>query len=292
MSWQITLFYSLFILVTIYLMICAGYLFLHRYFIIFPSRKLPKVPSDFKMQYEEVYFSTTDRVLLNGWLIKGDTGKEWKEFTVILFPGNKGSMSDFLIQMSQLKEIGFNIFLFSYRGFGKSQKKWPTEDGVYKDSEAAFRYLAEKKKIHAEKTVFLGQSLGCAMASRTAREFNPHALILEGGFPSLAEPASRSVPWLPLKILTRSGFETSRFLAGTRCPVLIIHSQDDKAIPLSNAEDLFNSVKVKKKKVIISGPHAKGLEHDSKNYLEEIEKFLGEISGQGANSVEALNLKR
>ena len=65
-------------------------------------------------------------------------------------------------------------------------------------------------------------------------------------------------------------------LAG--CPVLILHSRDDKAIPHSDADVLYNAVSAEKKKVIISGPHAKGLEYDRANVLKEIKQFLRSIA--------------
>ena len=116
------------------------------------------------------------------------------------------------------------------------------------------------------------------MASHTALLFHPHALILEGGFPSLVEVAARAVKYLPLRLLTRSRFETRDFLKKISCPVLIIHSRDDKAIPLSDAHKLYDAAAGVKKIVVISGPHAKGLKHDTEKYLRETGRFLGGIS--------------
>jgi uncharacterized protein len=277
MEWP-TLILSFFIFTgMVYLMTCLFYLLLHRYFIIFPSRKLLKIPSDYALQYEEASFYTKDNTLIYGWLIKGKSVGAWKGFAIIFFPGNKGTMSDFLLQVKHLAEAGFNVFLFGYRGFGKSQRKWPVEKGVYSDSEAACEYLIKEKHIPPEKLILLGQSLGCAMASYAAIKLNPLALILEGGFPSIAEVAARAVKWLPLRILTRSRFDTKRHLEGVHCPVMIIHSSDDRAIPLSDADILLEAVHGKKKKAIISGPHAKGLEYDSTEYLKELKGFLQSI---------------
>ena len=274
MTW-LTAFSNLFIvLVMVYFITCICYLLLHRYFIIFPSRRLSLTPQDYLLEHEDVYFNTVDKVLLNGWYIKGDQAGEWKDFTIVLFPGNKGTMSDFLVQTKNLSKAGFNVFLFGYRGFGKSRGILPTEKGVYKDSEAACEYLTGKRHIRMKNIIFLGQSLGCAMAACTAVKFNPRALILEGGFPSIADVAARAVKWLPLKLLTRSRFDTKKFLEKIKCPVLIIHSRDDKAIPLSDADVLFGAVKVKKKKAVVSGPHVKGLEYDSEAYLMEMIDFL------------------
>lgn len=258
----------------VYLMICVGYFVFHRFFILFPSRKLAETPSDFHLQYEEVFFKTSDNVRLQGWFIHGKPSEECEGMTFILFPGNKGTMADFLMQISHLVKAGFHVFLFGYRGFGKSDRKRPTERGVFHDSEAACEYLLRERNIALKSIVFFGQSLGCAMASFTASRFDPRGLILEGGFPSLVEVAARAVKWLPLRLLTTSRFETQKYLADVRCPVLIVHSRDDKAIPFSDAENLFRAVSGLKKKIVISGPHAKGLENDKDRYLNEVRQFL------------------
>ena len=274
MSWTSMVLFIILFAMVLYLATCAGYLIFHRFFILFPSRKLSATPSDFHLQYEEVFFQTFDNVRLQGWLISGEPSKEWKDMNFVFFPGNKGTISDFLVPIRHLVKAGFNVFLFGYRGFGKSQKRRPTERGVYRDSEAACVYLVKEKRIPMENMVFFGQSLGCAMAAFAASRFSPRALILEGGFPSLIEVAARAVKWLPLRFLTTSRFETRKFLTDVKCPVLIAHSRDDKAIPLSDADDLFNAVSVQKEKVILSGPHAKGLEYDKEKYLNEIKQFL------------------
>jgi fermentation-respiration switch protein FrsA (DUF1100 family) len=116
------------------------------------------------------------------------------------------------------------------------------------------------------------------MASFAASRFCPRALILEGGFSSLVEVVARAVKWMPLGRLTTSRFETRRFLKGVGSPVLILHSRDDRAIPPSDADVLFNAVSARKKKVIVSGPHAKGLEYDWVNVLKEIKKFMRSIA--------------
>ena len=277
MSWPTIVLASIVFAIILYLTTCAGYFIFHRYFIFFPSRRLALTPSDFQLQYEEVFFQTVDRVRLQGWYIKGKTSEEWKDSTFLFFPGNKGSISDFLKPMSYLAKAGFHIFLFGYRGFGRSEKKRPTEKGVYRDSEAACEYLLKEKEVSVKDMIFFGQSLGCAMAALMAKRFHPRALILEGGFSSLAEVAAQAVKCLPLKRLTTSRFETRKFLLKVNCPVLIIHSYEDKAIPLSHADDLLSAVTGQKHKAIISGPHAKGLQHDPEKCLKEIKQFLETI---------------
>ncbi len=274
MSWLFVILNFILILFIIYLLLCAGYFILHRFFILFPSRKLTLKPSDFQLKYEDVFFKTRDNVKIHGWFIEGSTGEERKDTVFVLFPGNKGTISGFLEPMSYLAKSGYNVFLFSYRGFGRSQKKWPTENGVFRDSEAACEYLLRERDIPGKNIVFLGQSLGCAMAAHTSTLFDPAALIMEGAFPSVKEVAARAVKWLPLKWLTTSRFDTKHYLGKVSCPVLILHSREDRAIPLSDSNDLFNAVPGRKSRVLISGPHAKGLVYDHEKYIYAVNQFL------------------
>jgi pimeloyl-ACP methyl ester carboxylesterase len=277
MAWLTIAFSIILILFIIYLMVCAGYFIFHRFFIMFPSRKISAGPSTLNLEYEEAFLKTNDNIRIQSWFIKGTSVEEWIDLVFVLFPGNKGTISDFLEPMSYLAKSGFNVLLFSYRGFGRSQKKWPTEKGAYKDSEAACEYLLKEKNIDEKNIIFLGQSLGCAMAARMAGLYNPRALLLEGGFPSIGEVAGRAIKWLPLRLLTTSRFDTKHYLSKVECPVLILHSREDKAIPLSDANDLLDAAGCKKKMEVISGPHAKGLIYDRKKYLDAVEHFLKEI---------------
>jgi hypothetical protein len=91
MAWPTIVLASFFFAIILYLTTCAGYFIFHRYFIFFPSRKLPVTPSDFQLQYEEVFFQTGDKVRLQGWYINGKISEEQKGMTFVFFPGNKGS---------------------------------------------------------------------------------------------------------------------------------------------------------------------------------------------------------
>jgi pimeloyl-ACP methyl ester carboxylesterase len=127
---------------------------------------------------------------LHGWFVPGDRGVTW-----LWFHGNAGNISHRLENLALLHEnLGFSVFLFDYRGYGKSQGK-PTEKGVYLDAEAALDYLYSRKDVNRQSIVYFGRSLGTAVAVEMAARHPPDGLILESAFPSISFMARRLYPF-------------------------------------------------------------------------------------------------
>tara|TARA_B100000745_G_scaffold278356_1_gene209351 strand:- start:48 stop:284 length:237 start_codon:yes stop_codon:yes gene_type:complete len=63
--------------------------------------------------------------------------------------------------------LGVNVFIFDYRGYGKSEGK-PSERGVYRDAEAAIKYLQNRPDVDSKCIIYFGRSLGAAIAINTA----------------------------------------------------------------------------------------------------------------------------
>jgi fermentation-respiration switch protein FrsA (DUF1100 family) len=179
---------------------------------------------------------------------------------VVLFPGNEGSLSKFLDGMKSVLDAGADVFMFGYRGFSQSQARRPSEKGLHRDAEGAWRYLTESRGIEPRRLILYGQSLGCSIAAWAAARFTPGAVVLEGGFTSLAHVASRYVPWLPVALLTTERYNTLRYVQEATCPVLIGHSLDDRAIPLGHGKRLYAAAPEPKRWIDLHGEHARALE--------------------------------
>ncbi|MBD3272353.1 MAG: alpha/beta fold hydrolase [Elusimicrobia bacterium] len=264
-------------MISLYVGLCIGYWIFHRFFVLFPSKKITHVPSDYGMDYEEVFFQTSDHVRLQGWWLSPQHPVmriNNKNATLVFFPGNKGTLSKFLPGLLHLVSSGYTVFVFSYRGFGKSALRWPTEHGVYQDSLAAVEYVLQTKQCDPKHLILYGQSLGCAMASKTAQHIHPAVLILEAGFTSMPDLVKQFIPWLPVHYLTTARFDTRHHLAHVHSPVIIAHSTEDKAVPPSQRDNLFNAAPEPKQKLTVYGLHAQGLEVNYKPYLESIRQFL------------------
>ncbi|MGB0742916.1 MAG: alpha/beta hydrolase [Opitutales bacterium] len=124
----------------------------------YPDRVDYGSPADQGFVYQDIYFKSSDGTKLHAWLVegKGDKG------TIIHFHGNAQNMSSHFRGISWLADQGFDLFLFDYRGYGRSGGK-PTREGVLEDCDAAIRKAVEVQQDEGHFIVY-GQSLGAANA--------------------------------------------------------------------------------------------------------------------------------
>ena len=139
---------------------CQG--FLERGFVCFPERAHDSRPEDFGLVARDLYFDTRDRVRLHGWLFIRDPQGP----CLLWCHGNAGNISHRLDNIARLQAAGINVFLYDYRGYGKSAGSL-SEEGFYRDGEAAWKTLV-REGIPPFRIVLFGRSLGCAMAADLA----------------------------------------------------------------------------------------------------------------------------
>jgi hypothetical protein len=124
-----------------------------------PSSASDRTPAQAGVQVEDVFITTSDGVKIHAWWAEAPGAAR----TILYFHGNAGNLSLRLPNIGWLQQLPANVLAVDYRGFGKSAGK-PTEQGVYRDAEAAYDYLVTERKIPPEQIVVLGQSLGTAVA--------------------------------------------------------------------------------------------------------------------------------
>lgn len=235
----------------------------------FPDKSISANPDDYALKYEEVYFKTDDDIRLHGWYIPVDAA----QYTLLFCHGNAGNISYRLESIKQFHELGFNVFIFDYRGFGRSEGKI-SEPGTYLDAQAAWNYLVDEKKIYSNNIIIFGRSLGAAIACQLATQQNPAALIMESAFRSIPDLAAQIYPFLPLRWLTRFEYNNRENVKKINCPLLIIHSKQDEIIPYSHAEKLYEAANHPKQFLEIRGSHNDGFYVSKQIYGKGIKDFL------------------
>ncbi|MCP4378036.1 MAG: alpha/beta hydrolase, partial [bacterium] len=166
-----------------------------------------------------------------------------------------------------------------YRGYGQSEGS-PSEQGTYRDAEAAWTYLTRKRKIDASKIVLFGRSLGGAVAAWLAVEKHSAGVILESTFTSVPDRGAELYKYLPVRFLARINYNTLGRIDKLRCPLLVIHSPDDEIIPYHHGQQLFESAKEPKRFLEISGGHNGGHITSGTLYTNALAEFLtGAIKG-------------
>jgi fermentation-respiration switch protein FrsA (DUF1100 family) len=243
-----------------------------------PGRTLTMTPTDVGMDFQDVSIATTDGVMLHGWFIAGRSSR-----VLLFFHGNAGNISHRLDSIAQFRELGLSVLIIDYRGYGQSTGR-TTERGIYRDADAAWRYLIDDRGIVASDIVIFGRSLGASVASWLASEYQPLALIVESSFTSIPDIAQDLYPWLPARWLSRLSHATRDYVRDVRCPILIIHSRDDEIIPFHHGEAIFASANEPRTLLTIRGTHNDAFLLDERAYVAGLRTFLAGLSAPESGS--------
>jgi alpha-beta hydrolase superfamily lysophospholipase len=169
-------------------------------------------------------------------------------------------------------ESGLNVFLFDYRGFGRSAG-FATLAGVLQDAEAAAR---EHHAIrpHGIPSILYGYSLGGAIAAQTAQHVYFDGLIMQSTFTNLADMARVRFPKLPIHLISGHDFNSIDVIRRLRIPMVVIHGTEDDVVPHWMGTSLFKSCATAHDIHLINGAmHTDLWERDAEGIVDFIARF-------------------
>ena len=236
------LFITLSSIVVAYLVVLVFIYFYQRNLLYHPSENNYQ-NDEVEFNYEEVYIEVENEIKLKSWLINKDL-KKLK--TLLIFHGNAGDLSNRIYKLNELNKLEINILLISWRGFS-GNKGSPTEKNLYKDAEAAIKWL-NKKNVSNNQIIIYGESLGTGVAVEMAYKNDFNSIILESPFTSIENSAKIYYPYLPVKYLLKDRYDSISKIDMVKSPIMIMHGEIDDVVPFKMGKDYL-------KKLIVQNIH-------------------------------------
>lgn len=220
-----------------------------------PSSELLGSPADAGLEYRDLFFRVgpdSSSIKLNAWFLDS---KQKNAKCLFFLHGNAANILNHLQSVYWMPKHGIDVFLFDYRGYGRSEGK-PSQAGVRADVHAALKYLVESDLCESKQITVLGQSLGGALGielvATSDNRDRVNALVVDSAFSSyrliVREKASQhlilQIFQRPLSWLFSNQYSPQKFIEKLpEIPLLFIHGDADRVVPIHHGEALYRAAK-------------------------------------------------
>ena len=218
-------------LIILYLILVMFIYLYQRKLLYHPSENNYLDESSLDHKIEKIYIQS-DNELIAWYYLNNQSYK-----TILFFHGNAGKLDNRIYKLNELSKLQVNYLIIAYRGFS-GNNGYPSEKGLYKDSQAAKNWL-NKKGVQDNNIILYGESLGTAVAVDLASNNKFAGIILESPFTSMVKLAKKYYPYLPVKLLLKDKYESEIKLKTISAPILIMHGKKDKIVPFEMGEEMF-----------------------------------------------------
>ena len=241
-------------LCVLYAAVLALLYFFQERLIFFPSKLEPNHEFSFDQPFEEIRLDSDGAWISGlkflaqsrgGGQIYGDTRdvngeRKAKNGTVIFFHGNAGNLQGWGKYARYFTDLGYDFYLFDYRGYGKSGGKISSQEQLYADADLMMEPVL--REYDAGEVAVVGYSVGSGLAARTAQKYGAKRLVLIAPYFSLEDLAREKMPFVP-KFLIKYKIPTFEFVGDFGGPVTIFHGEHDELIGVDNSRRLLKFLK-------------------------------------------------
>lgn len=233
------------------------------------GREVTVTPQSYGLKFETVEIPTSDGEILQAWWVPAEGARG----TVLFFHGNAGNLSHRLDYLLMFHRLRYSTLIVGYRGYGKSTGR-PSEEGTYRDAEAAWVHLRDARQAKPQDVVIAGESLGGAVATWLAARIGPRAVLLFSTFTSATDLGAEIYWFLPVRLISRIGYDNLANLKRISSPVFIAHSRDDDIVPYAHGKKLFESANEPKVFLEMRGGHNEGFIFARPEWVAQLGAFL------------------
>jgi hypothetical protein len=230
---------------------------------------------------EEVWLPVDEFVTIFGWFVDAGPTKP----VLLWCHGNAGNIIHRLENIRELYRRGLSVFIFDYRGYGRSTGS-PSETGMYQDALAAYDYVLHQRRIASYRIVLFGRSLGACVAGEVAILRPSAGVILEGAFPSIQAMSDQHYLGLPARWFVDVEFNLAQKIAKLQVPVLVIHGEKDSIVPVALGRQVFEAAHEPKQWYVVPGADHNDVPFVGGNpYFREIMNFVQTVVTKGHERV-------
>lgn len=227
----------------------------------FLPEKVDAYPSISSAHTEDYWLTTDDGLRLHSFYLANSQSDK----LILFFHGNAGNAYSRLAHANKLYDMGFNVLVLDYRGYGKSEGE-PSEQGIYLDALSAYNAALADKGITKENIYLYGRSIGSTVAVELSSQYPVAATVLIAPLSSGRAMAKQmGLGWLSW--LVDGVFDNLAKAKNIDSPVLIIHGGQDTIVPVDQGQSLFNAISHQSKEIIIA--HRSG--HNDIQHSDEID---------------------
>ncbi|MBD2122584.1 alpha/beta hydrolase [Trichocoleus sp. FACHB-262] len=265
-----------------YLAACVFLLFRQNRFIFFPAPVSETTPAVVNLVYQDIWIPittpTSKAERLHGWWMPA-TGPE--QGVILYVHGNGANVGATVSQSQRFHQLGLSVFVFDYRGYGRSEGSFPTEAQVYADTQAAWNYLTQVREIPSEQIFLYGHSLGGAIAIDLAiKQPEVAGLIVESSFTSMRRMVDvrGGFGLFPADLLLTQKFNSLEKVRSLKTPVLFIHGTLDLTVPAEMSRTLFQAAPEPKQLLLVEDAgHNDVAAIGEGRYLQVIQQFVEQV---------------
>ena len=257
-------------IIMIYLLIGIVFYFNQEKLFFKPIKLAKNYTFKFNQDFEEIKSATKDGTILNSLLFKIKNSKG----VIFYLHGNGNSLEKFGKLTPIYTNLGYDIFMTDYRGYGKTEGALSDENQLFEDNQ--FLYNELKKSYKEEDIIIIGYSLGSKLAAKSASENTPKLLVLRApfyNFKDVANHTTRLTKLYPFNYLSKYHFKTNEFIKLCKMPLLVFHGTEDEVVYYGSSVKLQKYFKPTDRLFSIEGEKHRPI-IDNPLYIKELERFL------------------
>lgn len=195
--------------------------------------------------------------------------------TVLYLHGNGGNLAGPARWLARFGERArVDVLVLDYRGYGRSEGM-PSEEGLYRDAEAAYDHLVEKHGAAPRSLLVYGHSLGTAVAVELALRRPVAGVILEAPFTSIPAVVESAVPFLDARRVLSERFDNLEKAPRLTAPVVVVHGTKDRTIPHAHGKAVAEAVRAPSVFISVSGAgHGDSPRVAGERFAAEVDRLI------------------